>query len=555
MEPIERSYTSLTALHDAYGLTPAERAAVTEAYEVFRAHHGPFITSVAVQMLPDLHADADVGRTIVFLGRDGHSFAAAVRALEPGFFARHCKEAVLSRVVVDAALQDLETHRGERFPAVDGFRRTRNRVPPETVPGAYRHLTSYLRAMGIPAGLPGSTVTVVDSSFKGTVQELLSATYPQTDFQGRYAFFGASPADPHPGTKHGYVIDLPPERTAEGRGLPFDELPDDPALTFASGVALSVIEDTLHGPLDTPLRISALGPEQPLQRSDGEPLMGFNPVVVPGRYRSPAVREAAKAAALLAVFDHAAETARRRDAGENCEHELMQARREFTRHVRAWIRRDTGADPALKTVLDSLVHRTEWPAIARLHSALASAGISEEAAAPLWQHFESLPTLHDKRAFADATPTALTPLMLMPDHELAAHQARLQHASATLEPAAAGPDPGCRSDAVQRLTERGAPPDAVERAQQAAREDAAYARIQAGQAGRRLAAFREEIHGADREAQRRTTLTGHQRLTEQAIRQRILPRQLPPPAGQPQGQAVPRARAPQQPVKRPGHSY
>ncbi|KAB8162028.1 hypothetical protein FH609_025830 [Streptomyces sp. 3MP-14] len=67
---------------------------MAEAYEVYRDFHGPFITFITAQMLPDLYRDAEAGHRIVFLGRDGHSFAAAARALNPEFFRNHCHEVV-----------------------------------------------------------------------------------------------------------------------------------------------------------------------------------------------------------------------------------------------------------------------------------------------------------------------------------------------------------------------------------------------------------------------------------------------------------------------------
>jgi hypothetical protein len=194
VERIEALYPQLAAVQDAYQLTAGGRTAVAEAYAAFREFHGPLITSIAAQMLPDLRRDAAAGRHVVFVGRDGHSFAAATRALDPHFFDARCHEVVLSRVVAEAALQDLEVHRGARFPEVEGFRGTRNRVGPQDVPGAFRRLTAYLRTAGIPVGRPGSAVTLVDSSFKGTVQELLTAAYPHTDFQGRSGVMGAGAA-------------------------------------------------------------------------------------------------------------------------------------------------------------------------------------------------------------------------------------------------------------------------------------------------------------------------------------------------------------------------
>lgn len=402
MAGLEEQYAHLPALLDSYGLSTDARSAVTESYEVFRKLHGPFITSIAAQMLPDLRADADQGRVIVFLGRDGHSFAAATRALAPDFFTDHCREVVLSRVVAETALQDLERNRGASFPDVEGFRGTRGRVAEEDITGSYRQLTAYLRGAGIPAGRAGSRVTLVDSSFKGTVQELLSAAYERTDFQGRYAFLGAAPDDPRPERKHGYVVHLRAEQTGEGKGYPFDDIHPDVAWTFASKEPINVIEDSLNGPLDTPLGITGAGPRQRLQREDPASFRGFNPLLVPQRFRDPVTREAIKAAALLAVYDAAAERAPGQVAPDWFS-DRMQERAEFTTAVRQWTKRSPAVDPALKTVLDSIVRRVDHPAYSKLQDHFAEQGLSEEQAAIVWMRMEQLPDRKARAAFVQET--------------------------------------------------------------------------------------------------------------------------------------------------------
>ncbi|EDY43208.1 hypothetical protein [Streptomyces sp. SPB074] len=390
MEPIETTYPRLQDVQDAYRLSPEGQRTVEEAYDAFRATHAPLITSVVAQMLPHLRQDAAAGRSIVFLGRDGHSFAAATRALAPDFYAASCHEAVLSRVVVEAAVQDLEANRGDRFPDYEGFRATRRRVAAEDVPGSYRRLTAYLRDTGVPAGRPESAVTLVDSSFKGTVQELLTAIYPHTDFQGRYASFGAAPDDPHPHRKRGYLVHLAAAQTGEGKGFPFDDLHPNVGLTFASKDPINSLEDTLHGPLDTPLRI-AEGPVQVLQRTDRSQLQGFNPLLVPKKWRDPLAREAAKAAALLAVHDFAQEVA----PGQQSQDWYDQRQREgeqATHEIRRWAARSIDADPGLKTVLDSITHRVDHPVITRLQDYLAGRGIPERETHQLWEKVENAPS-------------------------------------------------------------------------------------------------------------------------------------------------------------------
>ncbi|MDX3690726.1 hypothetical protein PV726_10410 [Streptomyces europaeiscabiei] len=160
LRPVDELYGRVADIHAAYGLAdPAQRQAVEEAYTAFREHSGPFMVSVSAEMLDDLRADVrqNPDRVIAFLGRDGHSLAAAVRGLDPAFFDRHCREVVVSRAVVDAALQDLEKNAGASFPEAEAFRGARKKVDPADVDGSYRHLTDYLRASGVPMGLPDSS--------------------------------------------------------------------------------------------------------------------------------------------------------------------------------------------------------------------------------------------------------------------------------------------------------------------------------------------------------------------------------------------------------------
>jgi hypothetical protein len=227
---------------------PEKRRAVGDVYQVTRENTAPFVVKVTDDMLVDLHAEAErnPNLTVAFLGRDGHSLAITARRLDPGFYADHCREVVLSRSVVEAAVQDLEANAGKTFPEIADFRAAGRKVDPETVDGARQRLTEYLQTCGIPVGDPDSEVALVDTSYKGTVQELLTATYPKTSFQGRYAFFGASPHDTHADTKKGYALHLDAGHSEGGR--PVSELPADERLTLSHQDAIGAIEETLHGP-------------------------------------------------------------------------------------------------------------------------------------------------------------------------------------------------------------------------------------------------------------------------------------------------------------------
>lgn len=405
LRPVDELYGQVADIHTAYGLTDlAQRRAVDEAYTAFREHSGPFMVSVAAEMLDDLRSDVrqNPDRVIAFLGRDGHSLGAAVRGLDPEFFDRHCREVVVSRAVVDAALQDLEKNAGASFPQAEAFRGARNKVDPADVDRSFRHLTGYLRDSGVPMGLPDSSVTVVDTSFKGTVQELMSAAYPQTEIQGRYAFLALSPDDPHPEAKKGYVFHQEPD--AVWQGLPQPYLPESRSQTFGNQDALGVIEETLHGPMGSPRSVTAQGPQQLPQQLDHQPLVGINPVLVAEQYRDPKVREAVKVAAILAVHDSAVEAARSRNEGRDWKGELQQARERFTDQVRSWVSRDGRTDDRLAVVLDSFTRRIDKNVVKDLDKALKNAGVDQRAAESLWTKFDALKSLDEKRQFLkDAT--------------------------------------------------------------------------------------------------------------------------------------------------------
>ncbi|BCJ46197.1 hypothetical protein GCM10010168_51460 [Actinoplanes ianthinogenes] len=387
------SSREIAEIAEAHGITdPGHRAALEQAHATFQRFHAPFVVHHAAAMLDDIRADiaADPRTRVVFLGRDGHSLAAAMRQLDPELMAAHGREVVLSRAVVDAALQDRERW-GVRFPDAAGFRDASRKVDPQTVDGAYRRLTDYLRAADIPVGRPDSRIVLVDTSFKGTVQELLTAAYPQSEFTGRYLFFGASPDDRNPGTKHGYELELEPVAPFHGKTVP--RLPDDPALTFACGDALATIEETLHGPMSSPRQVSAAGPEQTPLREVANQLDGLNPTLVAPAFQDPAVRQAVKEAALVAVADVATVAADQQEQGHDWRTPLREGADGFRTEVRAWVAKDPACDPELRTLLDGFVRRRDRGVVNDLSTALAGSGLQGPAQERVWATFDRLTPL------------------------------------------------------------------------------------------------------------------------------------------------------------------
>ncbi|NIK55582.1 ABC transporter permease [Kribbella shirazensis] len=388
---IENDLPPLATICDAYGLTdPSDRDAVERMHSTFRDHHARFVTSIARDMLRDLRQEvaANPQTKVLFLGRDGYSLSIAVRTLDPEFFRDHCKDGVLSRAVAEAAVQDLEQNGGKSFPQVSGFRENTASVSPEDVAGSYQQLTRYLRGqVGVDVGVPGSRVILVDSCLKGTVQELLSATYPETEFEGRYMFYDGIDSDPHPGTKLGYVL-----HRDEGVGGGLFELPDDPQLTFGYLGAIRTIENSLQGPLGSPKALDDNGPVQRRLVDEQDRTYGINPILAEPVYLKPQVREACKVAALRSVHDAAA------DVRDGAPLDTAAVQREFTQDVRAWLTHAPDQKPELKALLDNFVHRDDHRLVRQVDKALHGSGLSPEQQTQIWQSFEVASTLPEKQS-------------------------------------------------------------------------------------------------------------------------------------------------------------
>ena len=369
-----------------------------DAYAVAYEYPAPLMVRIADDMLADLRADVGSRRTdrIVALGRDGHSLAIAMSRLDRQFFRRHVSNLVLSRALVENALQDLENHQGLEFPQVHGYRRVAPRVDPADTIGGFRVLSDYLQAHHVPVGWAKSRVTVFDTSFKGTVQELLAAVYPETTFTGRYAFFGESPHDPHPGSKKGYEVHLTASESRQGR--PFYVLPAEESKTFAHQLALNSVEELLDGPMTSPVRIHADGPAQTGQHNEPGLLVGLSQGLVSPRLRQLRVREGVKVVNLLAVADCAQHAAWQRDSGGDYRPRLETGARRYPAEIRAWIG-GAETDPRLKEFLDSFVHRADKQHAELLQRTLEKARVSESEGAAIWAAYDRCGSDDDKRVF------------------------------------------------------------------------------------------------------------------------------------------------------------
>ncbi|GIJ51641.1 hypothetical protein Val02_85270 [Virgisporangium aliadipatigenens] len=384
------------------GVEGAEQLdALGVAYDVAKEFSAPFIVDVANKMLPLIKADAAEGAVIVFVGRDGHSLAVATQALDPQFFASSCREVVLSRAVVESAVLDLEQNAGKAFPEIADFRQAAGKVDPADIPGARQTLANYLSENGLPIGEEGRPIVLVDTSFKGTVQELLAAVFPENRWKGYLAFFGESSTDPHPGSKQGMVLHLEAHESNGGR--PVSEMPADPGRTFQNKDAVATIEETLHGTDSSPKGFKDGKPFQvPQSEEGGDPLKGFVPQRVAPEYADPKMREAVKDVNLQAVKDEAERIAALRDAGGDWEKELADGANRFTEQVRKWAGREEDVDPQFARVMDSFVRRGDKDAVGTLAKALGRSSLSEAEKSAIWYEYDALPTVKAREAFAAA---------------------------------------------------------------------------------------------------------------------------------------------------------
>ncbi|WP_155981800.1 hypothetical protein [Nocardia sp. BMG111209] len=348
--PEPRELAVATVL-DRYGVrTPEGRAAVERVHDVITEHLAPLITYGTMKILDAARAAVaeHPDTRVVFLGRDGHSLALAANELDPEFFRRHCTEVTVSRVLADASLQDLEQHSGREFPEVEAFRSARDKVEVDDIPGSRAQLTNYLEGRGVPVADPGSRILLIDTSFNGTVQELLSAEYPDVHFEGHYLFHAESPDDPHPGTKTGHLLHI----SADG-SRPADVF----ASTFSHKDAVLAVEHMLRGPLSKAVRFDADG--LPEQRPEA-PITGLDHRALAPEYRDEAVRRAALDIAQVAVAQHAERFADR-VSGPPRPPGLPSAAARTAEQVRSWREGRDTVDPTLRTVLDSFVRRSDRP--------------------------------------------------------------------------------------------------------------------------------------------------------------------------------------------------
>jgi hypothetical protein len=364
--------------------TEIGRATVAKSYDTVREYLAPTIIHATDRMLDDCRsivAERPDAR-IVFLGRDGDSIALAARALDPEFFDRHCSAVTVSRCLADTVVQDLEINAGKNFPELErSFRDTRGDVAEDAIPGSRASMTRYLESRGVPVGTPGADIVLIDTSFKGTVQELLSAAYPEIHFEGMYLFHRAADDDPHPGSKTGYLI----HETDGGKLVSHDpDIPGELAAILTENGTVRALEQVLRGPLSKGERFGA--DDIPEQHLESPPLDQFIPGDVSPEYLDEAVRLAVMDVGQLAVADYAYTIAERRRAGEDTAGEIAAKTATGLEQIRSWSDR-AATVPQLRELLDSVVRPREKDLVLELRTALEDRGVDADATQQIWQQF------------------------------------------------------------------------------------------------------------------------------------------------------------------------
>ena len=393
----------------AYGVdTPKGRAAVRRGYHAVRRWLAPVVVAAMwrmVALLDQLERDTGQTPTVVFVGRDGNAPAEAFAALDPERYGTQCTAVPLPRPEVVAALHDAGrialVPQSMRNPGLHG-------LPPS---GAWERLTAKLRSYGVPVEMLSvrtqdgeyehrrPLVVIADICLRGTVQECLTALYPDVQFAGMYLFHNPHPDDPHPGTKTGLLLHVADER-ANGNRLS-NVLPAERELFWMYREAVMVVERVLCGPRESGGDLWTLAPE-----------LGFNnklePALVSPDFRVLSVRRAFLAAALHAVSDYAyAIVSRHGDDRQRVQALLDEARRVGEEQVLAW-NLAGDVDPALGEVLDSFVERIGYQHLARLGGVLSDLGIDPVDAREIRRSCIALPSIDARKAYVERWDTAFT---------------------------------------------------------------------------------------------------------------------------------------------------
>ncbi|WP_433192928.1 hypothetical protein ACQP1G_29950 [Nocardia sp. CA-107356] len=342
--PVEQAFSSIADIGRSFSLDPYGLRLTAQAYDVASEFIAPFHKWVGESMLRRLRpraAENPLWRCM-FAARDGHIIAAAIRNIDPVFFAKFCREVGYSSKVIEMVARDFERLTGKKLPLPKTFRSGLSEEAEALVPGTYRNFVKHMRSEGIDLELPGSAYTIVDDALRGRMEEVVKHVFTEPEITGEYTILTIHPDDPHPNSKRGHLFHLPASHWQGGSGLT-RYVPAEERLTFLANPAVWIFEELGQGPAHTVENITENGPDQrraPKTRFSRDRF----PPDLDEMAREPRVVQAMKTAVLLATAHYA------RDGGQGDV-------RPFLRQSRSWVLQDGNTDPRFFALASALVPR------------------------------------------------------------------------------------------------------------------------------------------------------------------------------------------------------
>ncbi len=379
--------------------SPAKFRAIRIARELSWQYFAPFMTKVAVDMLPDLRRIIALNHRarVIFVGRDGFSLGHIVERLDPLFHNQFCREFHIARVTADAAVHEAELWQVDAFHEVREFRKDGPHRSETLRRSGWQDLVASFEADATYLDNGRAEFALIDSGYKGSIQEMLAAAFPDARFHGFYIFHGSSPRDPHPDSKKGYILHLGPGHFTQGRAIR-DKLLDDPELTFAHHDAIVALEDLLRGSSDRAPSAS-ISREVSLASSE---LQGINPILVAHEYLDDSVREAVRAIVLRTTNDYAGRYAAwRRSDPSVAWADLVFNAGKLRPQIHAWMAQYPG-DPGLRRLLDSFVRKADKQLVDQLAITMQVMGMTYHERHELWKAFNDCGLLTQKTALVNA---------------------------------------------------------------------------------------------------------------------------------------------------------
>ncbi|WP_327098961.1 hypothetical protein OIE68_09305 [Nocardia vinacea] len=342
--PVEQAFSSIADIGRSFSLDPYGLRLTAQAYDVASEFIAPFHKWVGESMLHRLRpraAENPLWRCM-FAARDGHIIAAAIRNIDPVFFAKFCREVGYSSKVIEMVARDFERLTGKKLPLPKTFRSGLSEEAEALVSGTYRNFVKHMRSEGIDLELPGSAYTIVDDALRGRMEEVVKHVFTEPEITGEYTILTIHPDDPHPNSKRGHLFHLPASHWQGGSGLT-RYVPAEERLTFLANPAVWIFEELGQGPAHTVETITENGPDQrraPKTRFSRDRF----PPDLDEMAREPRVVQAMKTAVLLATAHYA------RDGGQGDV-------RPFLRQSRSWVLQDGNTDPRFFALASALVPR------------------------------------------------------------------------------------------------------------------------------------------------------------------------------------------------------